>query len=252
MYQQQHDENAASLEIADGLLDLDPICELPPLALPLTEQPGEPSSCTEAPMSLPVHSPSLGRNRNSSEIFDEPHEPEEAQQLTDSAGSPPALAVAPRPAVLVSKEGVELEVSDVSPSAAISELVDAAWGASSTPQQHGIVRVYMPFSTASVRRAAAMIQTSAEAAAQSRRIAASRKRKSRGETAHQHPSGGRACLAPAAAVAKRQYTAAKVLPPHPAQPQRAAAAYWPAYGAGKIGCGHHHPLRPEVWALPVP
>ena len=55
--QQQHDESAASLEIADGLLDLEPICELPPLALPLTEQPDELSS-TEAPMSLPLHTAS--------------------------------------------------------------------------------------------------------------------------------------------------------------------------------------------------
>lgn len=221
---------ASAAEVTESLLDLEPICDLPPLALPVTEQPAAATDDSdEAPVeALPLEDPGtrpLVRNRNVSEIFGSPDEPD--------APPPSAAVVAPRPAVLVSKEGFEIAVSDVSPSAAITELVDAAWKASSTPQVHGIVRVYMPFSTASVRRAAAMIQASAE----TRRVAVSRKRKS---PPPQDLFGGPGCPGP-----KRQLAVAEpagpqpppILPTQPPVLVHGATAGWSADFVGATG-GH--------------
>jgi len=175
-------DRAATIEIVEGLPDLEPICELPPLAIPLADCSKATGPCVEEPLD---EARTLLRNRNDSEIFGQPEEPVPASSvvnglstcadpvLTELVDQSQLVVAAPRPAVLVSKEGHEIEVSDVSPSAAIAELVDAAWNASATSQSHGIARVYMPFSTASVRKAAAMIQASIER----RRATPSRKRK---------------------------------------------------------------------------
>lgn len=183
-------DRAVTTEIAEGLPDLDPICELPPLALPLDDYSQAAEPCAEEPLD---EAPLL-RNRSGSEVFGQPDEPYQAPSIADSMSTcvepvltelldqSPRPVVAPRPAVLVSKEGHEVEVSDVSPSAAIVELVDAAWRASSTSRIHSIVRVYMPFSTASVRKAAAMI----EACTERRQATLSRKRKL--PPAQQHPA----------------------------------------------------------------
>lgn len=228
---------ASATEVTESLLDLEPICDLPPLALPVTEQPAATTDDDddEAPVeALPLEDPRtrpLVRNRNVSEIFGSPDEPDEPDE--PDAQPPSAQVAAPRPAVLVSKEGFEIAVSDVSPSAAIAELVDAAWKASSTPQLHGIVRVYMPFSTASVRRAAAMIQASVE----TRRVAVSRKRKS---PPLQDLSGGPVCRGPKRQLAVAEPAGPQPLPILPTQPPvfvHGASADWSADFVGATG-GH--------------
>ncbi len=223
----------SSAELVEALPDLEPICDLPSLSLPAEAEQlsGEAPETVEG-LPLEAETPSqrlLLRNRNSSEIFGSPDDP-------CGPGDPPftqpgGAAPAPRPAVLVSKTGFEIAVSDVTPSAAITELVDAAWKASSTPQPHGIVRVHMPFSTASVRRAAAMIQASAQLQPE----AVSRKRKNQSP---QYPSGViPACPAPKRQLAVDEAARPVTLLTLPFQPSEFVHSATPRWSAGSAGAG---------------
>lgn len=233
-------EHATGAEVTEGLPNLEPICDLPPLALPLADP-----SAAEIAMALPMETHGLVRSRNESEIFGAPDEPQQLTAEQAAAGEEAAVTVVPRPAVLVSKEGHQVHVSDVSPSATIAELVDAAWEASSTPQLHGIVRVHMPFSTASVRRAAAMI----EASARSLRVSTARKRKSPPRCPH--ASSDAAVPALREAAAKRQHTAvdaiASALPAFQPRPPRCADP--PAAGGAAVA-GEHRAQGLGISALP--
>jgi len=233
----------SSAELMESLPDLEPICDLPPLSLPAeAEQPPGEAPETVTGLPLEAETPSQRLNRNGSEIFGPPDEPcGPCQSPFTQPGGP---APAPRPAVLVSKTGFEIAVSDVTPSPAIAELVDAAWKASSTPQPHGIVRVHMPFSTASVRRAAAMI----EASAQPQPEAVSRKRKN---PPPQYPSRSMpACPDPKRQLAVAEAARPMALPTLPLQPPElvhSAAMGWSA-GSAEAGGGHSR-LAPQPWAL---
>ena len=111
--------------------------------------------------------PSLMDQRNDSGVFERPSSPRALP--TDScemfAPARPTESPPPprRPAVLVSKQGDAFRVSDASSSAAIVEFLEAELraqaGAGCVPP--ATPRVLLPFSSESVRKAAAMLEAAA-------------------------------------------------------------------------------------------
>jgi hypothetical protein len=117
-------------------------------------------ACYPAPAMLPAEgadstAAACDSPNNTSGVFEQPEEP------GGSDGDRSVTTTTARAAVLVSKEGAEFLVSDVSRSAAITEMLDAelaSYHAAGGAAPRGTFQVHLPFSTDSVRRAAAMLE----------------------------------------------------------------------------------------------